>query len=355
MLMKDIIHEKRRELGLTQEQIAHCLGVSTPAVNKWENGQTYPDVTLLPALARLLKTDLNTLLCFQVELSKEEIAVFLNEIVDIGSKESMEHAVMAVQEKIKEYPACEELLYQAATILQGLLILYPCPEEECQKYRDYVLELYERVEKGCNSMLANRARYMLASKSIQAKDYGKAQELIDRMPEYDSLDKDQLKISMWMEQEKHQEAAELLEKKINGKVQEIFLLLNQLATTAVREGDSDRAWILADYSQKLLDIYGWSYNIYVVPFSVAVEEKDADKCVELLDKMLSALEKPIPIMDSVLYAHMKKKDTDEKKITGKRFLDAILTEIEKNERYSFLSDNPEIQRLLKKYQKKTKI
>lgn len=33
-----MIREKRKELSLTQEQIANYLGVSTPAVNKWEKG-----------------------------------------------------------------------------------------------------------------------------------------------------------------------------------------------------------------------------------------------------------------------------------------------------------------------------
>ena len=61
MKINQIIREKRKELSLTQEQIADFLGVSTPAVNKWEKGSTYPDITLLPALARLLKTELNTL------------------------------------------------------------------------------------------------------------------------------------------------------------------------------------------------------------------------------------------------------------------------------------------------------
>lgn len=46
---------------MTQEQVADYLGVSTPAVNKWEKGGCYPDITLLPALARLLKVDLNRL------------------------------------------------------------------------------------------------------------------------------------------------------------------------------------------------------------------------------------------------------------------------------------------------------
>ncbi len=62
MKINHMIREKRKALSLTQEQLAALLGVSTPGVNKWEKGSSYPDITLLPALARVLKTDLNTLL-----------------------------------------------------------------------------------------------------------------------------------------------------------------------------------------------------------------------------------------------------------------------------------------------------
>ena len=34
MEMKDVIREKRRAMGFTQEQMADYLGVSAPAVNK---------------------------------------------------------------------------------------------------------------------------------------------------------------------------------------------------------------------------------------------------------------------------------------------------------------------------------
>ena len=61
MKINDIIKKKRITLGMTQEQVADYLGVSTPAVNKWEKGGCYLDITLLPALARLLKVDLNRL------------------------------------------------------------------------------------------------------------------------------------------------------------------------------------------------------------------------------------------------------------------------------------------------------
>lgn len=38
MLINSVIREKRRQMGLTQEQMGIYLGVSTPAVNKWEKG-----------------------------------------------------------------------------------------------------------------------------------------------------------------------------------------------------------------------------------------------------------------------------------------------------------------------------
>lgn len=65
MRIHEIIREKRLEQKMTQEQLAEKLGVSAPAVNKWEKGVSYPDITILPPLARLLGVDLNTLLSFQ--------------------------------------------------------------------------------------------------------------------------------------------------------------------------------------------------------------------------------------------------------------------------------------------------
>jgi putative transcriptional regulator len=36
------IKEIRRQLGLSQEDLAHALGVSFATVNRWENGKTAP-------------------------------------------------------------------------------------------------------------------------------------------------------------------------------------------------------------------------------------------------------------------------------------------------------------------------
>ena len=49
MKLNETIRRLRRAKGLTQEQVATALGVSAPAVSKWERGESFPEITLLPA------------------------------------------------------------------------------------------------------------------------------------------------------------------------------------------------------------------------------------------------------------------------------------------------------------------
>lgn len=103
-----------------QRQMAGYLGVTAPAVHKWEKGTSYPDITLLPALARLLDTDLNTLLSFKEELSDQEIAMFLNHLSEVSDADGVEKAYEEAMEKVREYPSCYPLILNIALFLDGI-------------------------------------------------------------------------------------------------------------------------------------------------------------------------------------------------------------------------------------------
>ena len=182
MTVGEVIREKRKELGLTQEQVARCLGVSAPAVNKWEKGGTYPDITILPALARLLNTDINTLLCFQEELSDEEIAQICNEIAKTMETDGMEAAVDTAEKMVREYPNCGKLIHMMASMVQGLLVMSGGRDRE--KYEGKICSWYERVlECSGDERVKSSAAYLLAGEYMRKEEYDKAQKMLDSLPE----------------------------------------------------------------------------------------------------------------------------------------------------------------------------
>ena len=55
------IYKFRKESGLTQENLADKLNISFQAVSKWENGQSSPDIFLLPQLAEIFGCSIDKL------------------------------------------------------------------------------------------------------------------------------------------------------------------------------------------------------------------------------------------------------------------------------------------------------
>ncbi len=61
----EVICKRRKELGLTQNQLAKSLNISFQSVSKWENGSAYPDIEMLPKLAAALNTTVDALLGYE--------------------------------------------------------------------------------------------------------------------------------------------------------------------------------------------------------------------------------------------------------------------------------------------------
>lgn len=60
-MLGNAIGRLRRQIGLTQEQLAQQLDVTNQAVSKWETDQCCPDVALLPKLADILGVTIDEL------------------------------------------------------------------------------------------------------------------------------------------------------------------------------------------------------------------------------------------------------------------------------------------------------
>lgn len=56
------IAKKRKELNLTQEQLAERLGVSNKTISKWETGKCMPDYAVIKSLCEELKISVSELM-----------------------------------------------------------------------------------------------------------------------------------------------------------------------------------------------------------------------------------------------------------------------------------------------------
>ena len=72
------IKSLRKQKNISQEVFANYLGISFQAVSKWENGNTMPDVTMIPAIASFFGVSIDELFNFnlyEMEKQVEEICL----------------------------------------------------------------------------------------------------------------------------------------------------------------------------------------------------------------------------------------------------------------------------------------
>ena len=61
------IYESRKKMGVTQEVLADKLGITPQSISRWENGQSRPDVDMLPKLAAIFGTTVDALFGYHAE------------------------------------------------------------------------------------------------------------------------------------------------------------------------------------------------------------------------------------------------------------------------------------------------
>ena len=66
-ILATTIYEFRKNLGLTQEILAAKLGITPQSISRWENGQSRPDVDMLPKLASIFGVTIDGLFGYHAE------------------------------------------------------------------------------------------------------------------------------------------------------------------------------------------------------------------------------------------------------------------------------------------------
>lgn len=99
MYLSKNLRKCRIQKNFTQEDVATYLGITPQSVSKWERGESYPDISLLPALANIFETSIDLLMGMD-EIRGEETR---NRI----------HKIAVEYQRIGDYAAAENTYRQA--------------------------------------------------------------------------------------------------------------------------------------------------------------------------------------------------------------------------------------------------
>ena len=98
------IKRLRLAKGLTQEQLADLLTISTAAVSKWEAKSTYPDITMLFPLAEIFGVTVDELLGYDESKAKADVDKIIAEYQRLGVEGRFAERTKMIVGARKKYP-----------------------------------------------------------------------------------------------------------------------------------------------------------------------------------------------------------------------------------------------------------
>ena len=344
MRLGEVIRNYRKKENLTQEQVANYLNISAPAVNKWESGMSYPDITLLAPLARILKIDVNTLLAFNEELTDAEVKSLTKGVGETASKEGFQKAFEKASELIKEYPSCDELIYSISTVLRIYLLK---PEiEEKDKYERKIIAWLELAAASSKEKTASMAKLDLSAIYREKKQYEKAQELLDKIPELGLDTYKKIQQALLLESSgKIEEAYSVYEDILWSHAHEAFGALCFIENLLLKENKLNEAEEYIEQAKMLVEVFDLgAYHKYALDLSLAKEKQDKEKAIEMVINMVNEADTMDNGMKSKLYRHKRWEVSNS--WSKDKYENLVKGAFKKDKTLDFVKDDPRIKFLL---------
>ncbi len=344
MNINQIIKTKRKELMMTQQDIANYLGITTPAVSKWEKGSSYPDITLLPPLARLLKIDLNTLLAFNENLSDGEIKNIIKIIEEKIENENYDNGFEYAINCINEYPTCVDLIFNAVLSLIAYLPTLPLVDQTT--YKNKITKLYSRLLNSEVPEIRKEAVNYIFTQHIENKEYEQAEKIIEHL----MTDKKVLLGTLYMKKENYLVASKLFEQRLLENALENHNILNNMAKIAHLENNKEHTNKLLNKLSNMINIFDlMDCTAFVPQFEIAIKEKDQEQSIILLSYILNSMNSKWDINNSILYSHLDLQSANLEDYSS-FIIPSFISELKNESEYDFLKNNEDFINLLKKYE-----
>ncbi|MCM1272820.1 MAG: helix-turn-helix domain-containing protein [Clostridium sp.] len=114
--LSDNIAMHRRRKKITQDELAQFIGVTKASVSKWENGQSMPDIMLLPSLASFFDISIDELMGYEPYLSDEQIYKIYEDLKISFVEKTYAEVIDECDVLVKKYYSCYPFLFRMCAL-----------------------------------------------------------------------------------------------------------------------------------------------------------------------------------------------------------------------------------------------
>ncbi len=310
MELKDTIRFYRKQKNMTQEEMASALGISTPAVNKWENGISCPDISLLAPLARLLEISLDTLLSFERQLSNKDIENLAKEANHRLQHQSFDDAWKWMLQKVHMYPNCDSLMLQMAVLANAFCLTHE--EIRTSEIESQIYNWFKHLLQSQDETVRFHSATSLYHRFLNDGQYNQAEEILQFFSTQNPLRK-QYQAFLYEKTGKTEEALKLYEELLFQEYQLISTIFASMNAISITQNDLQKSKILTNKMVQLARIFEMGrYHEVACQLDLATADKDIAKAEELFKEMIECIDTISSFTSSPLYQHMtfKPQDTD---------------------------------------------
>lgn len=328
------ILELRKIRGITQEQLAVSVGVSAPAVSKWETSASCPDILLLCPIARALGVNVDQLLQFEDILPENEMVKHINEIIECARKETVEVAESKLNQLLYTYPSDYGLKYHAAITFDMFRMFNPLEStERNQKWKNRKRKLLEEILKAGSSRYYEKTLSSLISIFICEEKLDEAENLLNELPK-DSSEYAMLWAQFYIKTDSPEKALEVTQKRLYSLTRKLQMCMVFMMNEKMIPEPEHNFKICQIYRQieQIFNVGGeTSEGLFVEAYKRMGNYVEAKNCaIKMIYQLMGSVESP---NQTLFYPTLKIEDgvsvaTKEMK---KMLLDGIMKE-------DFLSD-----------------
>lgn len=168
----------RLKSDLTQEQLAQIFNVSPQAISRWENGSTYPDITMLPYIANYYNVSLDELIGMEEIRNTININELFPNVHQYRSLGQLDKAISILRDAMKIYPNNNGILAELA-----LTLTLKCNNEPNTDWIKEAILLSERVlNNSTSSKLRSCVMANLCFLYLKLNETEKAKNLAKNLP-----------------------------------------------------------------------------------------------------------------------------------------------------------------------------